>query len=266
VVAILLVVMLRDHEGVFMNRLAGKVAVVTGGNSGIGLATAKVFRAEGAKVVISGRNQKTLDEAVKAIGGDVLGVRADVSKSGDIDKLFTAVAQKWGEIDVLFANAGIGKFVPVSDATEGHFDEIFDINVRGLFFTVQKALPHLNDGSAIVLNASVVDELGMPGTSVYSASKAAVRSFARTLTAELAGRGIRINVVSPGPVPTTFLERTGVSQEAIDETLRSLVSQVPMKRTGRPEEVADAVLFLSGPESSYITGVDLNVDGGMGQV
>ena len=249
-----------------MKRLTGKVAVVTGGNSGIGLATAKLFRAEGAKVVISGRNQKTLDEAVKAIGGDVLGVRADVSKSEDINRLFAAVAEKWGKIDILFANAGIGKFVPVADATESHFDEIFDINVRGLFFTVQKALPHLNDGSAIVLNASVVDELGMPGASVYSASKAAVRSFARTLTAELADRGIRINVVSPGPVPTTILERTGMSQAAIDETLRGLVSQVPMKRAGRPEEVADAVLFLSGPESSYITGVDLNVDGGMGQV
>jgi NAD(P)-dependent dehydrogenase (short-subunit alcohol dehydrogenase family) len=258
--------MSRERKGAFMNRLAGKVAVVTGGNSGIGLATAKLFRAEGAKVVISGRNQKTLDEAAKAIGGDVLGVRADVSKPGDIDKLFTAVAEKWGKIDILFANAGIGKFVPVSDATEAHFDEIFDINVRGLFFTVQRALPHLNDGSAIVLNASVVDELGMPGASVYSASKAAVRSFARTLTAELADRGIRINVVSPGPVPTGILERNGMSQEAIDETLRSLVSQVPMKRAGRPEEVADAVLFLSGPESSYITGVDLNVDGGMGQV
>ena len=249
-----------------MKRLAGKVAVVTGGNSGIGLATAKLFRTEGARVAISGRNQKTLDEAVKVIGGDVVGVRADVSKPDDIQRLFTIVAEKWGKIDILFANAGVGKFLPVADATEGHFDEIFDINVRGLFFTVQKALPHLNNGSAIVLNASVVDELGMPGASVYSASKAAVRSFARTLTAELANRGIRINVVSPGPVPTAILERTGMPQDAIDETLRFLVSQVPMKRAGKPEEVADAVLFLSGPESSYITGVDLNVDGGMGQV
>ena len=249
-----------------MKRLTGKVAVVTGGNSGIGLATAKLFRTEGAKVVISGRNHKTLDEAVKAIGGDVIGVLADVSKPDDINKLFTTVAEKWGKVDILFANAGIGKFLPVSDATEAHFDEIFDINVRGLFFTVQKALPHLNDGAAIVLNASVVDELGMPGASVYSASKAAVRSFARTLTAELADRGIRINVVSPGPVPTPIFERTGMSQEAIDETLRGIVSQVPMKRPGKPEEIADAVLFLSGPESSYITGVDLNVDGGMGQV
>ena len=249
-----------------MKRLAGKVAVVTGGNSGIGLATAKLFRTEGAKVVISGRNQKTLDEAVRAIGGDVLGVRADVSKPDDIQRLFTAVAEKWGKIDILFANAGVGKFLPVADATEDHFDEIFDVNVRGLFFTVQKALPHLNNESAIVLNASVVDELGMPGTSVYSASKAAVRSLARTLTAELANRGIRINVVSPGPVPTAILERNRMSQDAIDETLRFLVSQVPMKRVGKPEEVAAAVLFLSGPESSYITGVELNVDGGMGQV
>lgn len=249
-----------------MKRLAGKVAVVTGGNSGIGLATAKLFRTEGARVAISGRNQETLDDAVRTIGSDVLAIRADVSKPNEIQRFFTALAEKWGKIDILFANAGIGKFAPVFDVTETDFDETFDINVRGLFFTVQKALPHLNDGSAIVLNASVVDELGMPGASVYSASKAAVRSFARTLTAELAERGIRINVVSPGPIPTNVMRRNGMSQESIDEMLRGLVSQVPMKRSGTPEEVANAVLFLASSESSYVTGVDLNVDGGMGQV
>ena len=249
-----------------MSRLTGKVAVVTGGNSGIGMATARLFRAEGAKVAISGRDQKTLDEAVWAIGGNVIGIRSDVSKLADIEKLFTVVVEKWGKLDILFANAGIAKFAPVSDVTEAHFDEIFDINVRGLFFSVQKALPHLNDGAAIVLNASVVDDAGLPGASVYSASKAAVRSFARTLTAELADRGIRINVVSPGPVPTGILRRNGMSPEAIDETLRGLVSQVPLKRPGKPEEVASAVLFLAAPESSYVAGVDLKVDGGMGQV
>jgi len=249
-----------------MSRLTGRVAVVTGGNSGIGMATARLFRAEGAKVAISGRDQKTLDEAVRAIGGNVIGIRSDVSKLADIEKLFTVVVEKWGKLDILFANAGIAKFAPVSDVTEAHFDEIFDINVRGLFFSVQKALPHLNDGAAIVLNASVVDDAGLPGASVYSASKAAVRSFARTLTAELADRGIRINVVSPGPVPTGILRRNGMSPEAIDETLRGLVSQVPLKRPGKPEEVASAVLFLAAPESSYVAGVDLKVDGGMGQV
>ena len=249
-----------------MSRLTGKVAVVTGGNSGIGMATARLFRAEGAKVAIPGRDQKTLDEAVRAIGGNVIGIRSDVSKLADIEKLFTVVVEKWGKLDILFANAGIAKFAPVSDVTEAHFDEIFDINVRGLFFSVQKALPHLNDGAAIVLNASVVDDAGLPGASVYSASKAAVRSFARTLTAELADRGIRINVVSPGPVPTGILRRNGMSPEAIDETLRGLVSQVPLKRPGKPEEVASAVLFLAAPESSYVAGVDLKVDGGMGQV
>jgi len=249
-----------------MSRLTGKVAVVTGGNSGIGMATARLFRAEGAKVAISGRDQKTLDEAVRAIGGNVIGIRSDVSKLADIEKLFTVVVEKWGKLDILFANAGIAKFAPVSDVTEAHFDEILDINVRGLFFSVQKALPHLNDGAAIVLNASVVDDAGLPGASVYSASKAAVRSFARTLTAELADRGIRINVVSPGPVPTGILRRNGMSPEAIDETLRGLVSQVPLKRPGKPEEVASAVLFLAAPESSYVAGVDLKVDGGMGQV
>ena len=221
------------------------------------MATARLFRAEGAKVAISGRDQKTLDEAVRAIGGNVIGIRSDVSKLADIEKLFTVVVEKWGKLDILFANAGIAKFAPVSDVTEAHFDEIFDINVRGLFFSVQKALPHLNDGAAIVLNASVVDDAGLPGASVYSASKAAVRSFARTLTAELADRGIRINVVSPGPVPTGILRRNGMSPEAIDETLRGL---------GKPEEVASAVLFLAAPESSYVAGVDLKVDGGMGQV
>jgi len=249
-----------------MPKLAGKVAVVTGGNSGIGLAAAKRFRAEGARVAISGRDQQTLDQAANVIGGEVIGVRSDVSKVDDIQRLFATVAQKWGKIDILFANAGIGTFSPFSEITETHFDEIFAINVRGLFFTVQKALPYLHDGSAIVLNASVADHIGLPGASVYSASKAAVRSLARTLTAELVERRIRVNVVSPGPVPTRILQRNGLAQDTVDGIVRGLVARVPMKRAGTPEEVADAVLFLASPESSYVAGIELSVDGGMGQI
>jgi len=249
-----------------MARLTGKVAVVTGGNSGIGLATAKRFREEGAKVVISGRDQRTLDEAVKTIGGEVVAVRADVAKLSDLDKLYKTVSEKFGRIDVLFANAGIAKFAPLAESTEALYDETFNINVKGVYFTIQKALPLLNDGASIIINSSVASESGVADTSIYSATKAAIRSFARTLTAELVGRGIRINVVSPGPIRTPIFGRNGLSQEQIDDVARMLVSKVPMNRFGKPEEVADTVLFLASPEASYITGVDINVDGGMGQV
>src|SRR5579864_822678 len=249
-----------------MARLTGKVAVVTGGNSGIGLATAKRFREEGAKVVISGRDQRTLDEAVKTIGGEVVAVRADVAKLTDLDKLYKTVAEKFGRIDVLFANAGIAKFAPLAESTEALYDETFNINVKGVYFTIQKALPLLNDGASIIINSSVASESGVADTSIYSATKAAIRSFARTLTTELVGRGIRINVVSPGPIHTPIFGRNGLSQDQIDDVSRMLVSKVPMNRFGEPEEVADTVLFLASPEASYITGVDINVDGGMGQV
>ena len=249
-----------------MARLAGKVAVVTGGNSGIGLATAKRFREEGAKVAITGRDQKTLDEAVKTVGGEVLAVRADVSKIGDLEKFYKAVADRFGKIDIVFANAGIAKFVPFENSSEALFDETFDINVKGVYFTIQKALPLLHDGASIIINSSVVNETGAAGASVYAASKAAVRSFARTLTSELIGRGIRVNVVSPGPITTPIFGRTGLSKEEVEGFARDVVAKVPMKRFGKPEEVADTVLFLATPESSYITGVDINVDGGMGQV
>jgi NAD(P)-dependent dehydrogenase (short-subunit alcohol dehydrogenase family) len=249
-----------------MARLTGKVAVVTGGNSGIGLATAQRFHQEGAQVVISGRDQKTLDQAVKTMGQNVLAIRADVSNLADLDRLFKAVADKFGKIDVLFANAGIAKFAPVTESTEALFDETFDVNVKGVYFTIQKALPLLSDGSSIIINSSVASEIGFAGSSVYSATKAAIRSFARTLTAELVSRGIRINVVSPGPIQTPIFGRTGLSKQEQDEVGRVLVSKVPMNRFGQPEEVADTVLFLATPESSYITGVDINVDGGMGQV
>jgi NAD(P)-dependent dehydrogenase (short-subunit alcohol dehydrogenase family) len=248
------------------NRFEGKSVVITGGNSGIGLATAKMFHEEGAKVAISGRDQKTLDDAVKAIGGNTLAVKADVSKLADIDKFFAQIAAKFGKIDALFANAGIAKFAPAADSSEQLFDEQFDINVTGLYFTLQKALPLLNDNAGIVLNASVVAAKGAPGTSVYSATKAAVRSLARTWAAELVDRNIRVNVVSPGPIYTPILGKSGMPQAGVDAFEEGVKARVPMKRLGTPEEVAHAVLFLASSEASYITGVDLNVDGGFGQI
>lgn len=247
-------------------RFEGKTVVITGGNSGIGLATAKLFHAEGAKLAISGRDQKTLDEAVKTIGNGTLAVKADVSKLEDIDKLYAQVTAKFGKIDALFANAGIAKFAPAADSNEELFDETFDINVKGLFYTVQKALPLLNNNAGVVLNSSIVSSKGNPGSTVYSASKAAVRSFARTFAAELVDRGIRVNVVSPGPIKTPILEKGGMPQAALDAFAENIKARIPMKRFGTPEEVGRAVLFLASDEASYITGVELNVDGGGGQI
>ena len=249
-----------------MKVLEGKVAVITGGSSGIGLATAKVFRDSGAKVAISGRNQKSLDDAIKELGAGVVAVRSDVSKLSDLDTLFNAVVKKLGRIDVLFANAGIAKFAPLSDVSEDAYDETFDINVKGAFFTIQKAIPHLNDNASIILNSSFVNQAGVPTTSVYAASKAAVRSLARGISSELASRGIRVNVVSPGPIATPLYGKLGLPKESVDAFAANIVSQVPLKRFGQPEEVAQTVLFLAGSASSYITGVELNVDGGIGQV
>jgi len=247
-------------------KFQGKTVAITGGNSGIGLATAKLFHQEGAKVAITGRDQKTLDEAVKIIGEGTLAVKADVSKLADIDKFYAQVSAKFGKIDALFANAGIAKFAPASDSTEQLYDETFDINVKGLYFTVQKALPFLNDNAGIVLDASVVSTKGYPGTSIYSATKAAVRSLARTFAAELVGRGIRVNVVSPGPIETPILQKGGMPQATFDQYSAGIRERVPMKRFGTPEEIGYAVLFLASSEASYITGVDLNVDGGTGQL
>jgi NAD(P)-dependent dehydrogenase (short-subunit alcohol dehydrogenase family) len=249
-----------------MKALEGKVAIITGGSSGIGLATAKLFQQVGAKVAISGRNQKSLDDAAKALGPSIITVRSDVSKLRDLDTLFDIVTKKLGHIDVLFANAGIAKFAPVSDTSEAFYDEIFDINVKGVFFTIQKVIPFLNDGASIILNTSVANQSGLPNTSAYAASKAAVRSFARSIAAELAAKSIRINVVSPGPISTPLYGKLGLPQEAVDAFAASIVSQVPLKRFGTPEEVAHTALFLASSASSYITGVELNVDGGMGQV
>jgi NAD(P)-dependent dehydrogenase (short-subunit alcohol dehydrogenase family) len=249
-----------------MKRLEGKVAVVTGGNSGIGLASAKRLLDEGAKVAIAGRSQKTLDEAAKTLGKDVLAIQADVSKLEDIDKIYAAVAKKFGKIDVLFVNAGVAKFAPFAQTTEALFDENFATNVKGAYFTIQKAIPHLNDGASIILNTSVAGIKGTEGASAYSATKAALRSMARTAGAELVGRGIRVNAVAPGPIVTPIFGRTGLPQEAMDAFAKEINSKVPMKRFGQSEEVAGAVAFLASADSSYITGEEIHVDGGLGQI
>jgi NAD(P)-dependent dehydrogenase (short-subunit alcohol dehydrogenase family) len=250
-----------------MRRLEGKVALVTGGNSGIGLGTAKRFHDEGARVAISGRNQKTLDEAVKIIGKDVLAVQADVAQFADLDRLFASVSQKLGKIDVLFANAGIYKFAPLAATTESLYDEMFDINAKGVYFTIQKAVPFLNDGASIILNTSVANELGLVNGTAYAATKAALRSFTRSFAAELVGRGIRVNAVSPGPIETPAgFERSGLSKEAMEEFAKNIVAQVPMKRFGQPAEIAGAVAFLASADASFITGSEIAVDGGFGQI
>jgi NAD(P)-dependent dehydrogenase (short-subunit alcohol dehydrogenase family) len=249
-----------------MNRFEGKVAVVTGGNSGIGLATARRLKAEGARVAVSGRDKKTLEEAGKSLGREVLAIQADVRNLADIDRLYAQVSQKWGKIDVLFVNAGVAKFAPIAETQESLYDENFDINVKGAYFSIQKALPYLKDGASIILNTSVAGERGDATTSAYAATKAALRSFARTAAAELVGRGIRVNAVAPGPIVTPIIGRTGLPKEVIDEFVKQLTGSVPMKRFGEPEEVAGAVAFLASSDASYITGVELNVDGGLGQV
>src|SRR6201987_2608936 len=228
-----------------MKRLEGKVAVVTGGNSGIGLATAKRLQEEGARIAISGRSKKTLDEAVRTMGNGVVAVQADVAKLADVDKLYAEVSQKLGKIDVLFVNAGVAKFAPLAGTSESIYDENFDINIKGAYFTIQKSLPFLKDGASIILNPSVADSTGNPGTSAYSATKAALRSLARTVAAELVGRGIRGNKVGPRTTVTPILGRTGLPKEAVDEFVSGIVEQVPMKRFGQPEEVAGVVAFLA---------------------
>ncbi len=249
-----------------MKKLEGKVAVITGGNSGIGLATAKKFAEHGAKVVISGRDPKTLEKAAREIGGDTLAIRADVADVAELDSLFDQVKARFGGIDVLFVNAGIARFAPLPEVTEADFEAVLDVNLKGAYFTIQKALPLLKDGASVILNTTAAHTLGLPGASVYSASKAALRSLARTLSAELVERGIRVNGVAPGPIDTPIMGRLGLSPEAVKEMAQGLLSRVPAKRFGRPEDIAEAVLFLASPDSAYVVGAELNVDGGMSQL
>jgi NAD(P)-dependent dehydrogenase (short-subunit alcohol dehydrogenase family) len=249
-----------------MAKLEGKTALITGGNSGIGLATAKQFVNEGAYVFITGRRDSELAGAVKEIGSNVTGVQGDVSNLGDLDRLFAQIKREKGKLDILFANAGVAKYAPLGKITEELYDSIFSINVKGLLFTVQKALPLLPDGASIILNASIVASKGLASNSVYSATKAAVRSFARTWTTDLKGRRIRVNAVSPGSTDTPGLSELLASSATGQQRLKMISDNVPLGRLGTPDEIAKAVVFLASDDSSYIPGTELFVDGGLAQV
>ncbi len=249
-----------------MAKLEGKIALVTGASSGIGLATAKRFVAEGAYVFITGHREQELSVAVKDIGKNVAGIRGDVSQLADLDRLFDQIKRDNGRLDVLFANAGIAKYAPLGKITEDLYDSIFDVNVKGVLFTVQKALPLMSDGSSIILNASIVGSKGLPANSIYSATKAAVRSFARTWTTDLKERHIRVNAVSPGSTDTPGLNDLLASSPVGEERRKKISAIVPLGRLGTPDEIAKAVVFLASDDSSYITGAELFVDGGFAQV
>jgi len=249
-----------------MGKLNGKVALVTGGNSGIGLATAKQFAVEGAYVFISGRRESALARAVQEIGENITSIQGDVSEPADLDRLFSQIKKEKGHLDIVFANAGVARYGQLGEITEELYDSIFEINVKGVLFTVQKALPLLTDGASIILNASIVASKGLPANAIYSASKAAVRSFARTMSTDLKARQIRVNAVSPGPTDTPGFNELVNSSEVGQHRVKMLSSTIPLGRLGRPEEIAKAVTFLASDESSYITGIELFVDGGMTQV
>jgi NAD(P)-dependent dehydrogenase (short-subunit alcohol dehydrogenase family) len=246
-----------------MSKLAGKVALITGGTTGIGYATAELFKKEGAQVAITGQNAERLKTAQEKLGKDVLAVQSDTSKIKDIENLAAKVKERFGKIDILFANAGIGKFLPLDHVTPEFFDELFDTNVKGLFFTIQKMLPLMSKGGSIILNASVAGSKGMESTSIYSATKAAVRSLGRTLAAELAPKGIRVNTVSPGPIRTPIFGKLGIEPSQMSEMEKEMEEMVALKRIGQPEEVATALLFFASNDSSYVVGTELYVDGGL---
>ncbi|MEH1835510.1 MAG: SDR family oxidoreductase [Nostoc sp.] len=249
-----------------MGKLEGKIALVTGGNSGIGLATAKQFVAEGAYVYITGRRQAELDAAVEAIGKNVTAVQSDVSNLADLDRLFATIKQEQGHLDIIFANAGGGEIAPLGAITEEHFDKTFNINVKGLLFTVQKALPLLPEGASIILNASTTSIKGTPAFSIYSATKAAVRSFARNWILDLKERKIRVNAISPGVVPTPGYDLLGLNDQQLQEFVDTQASVIPLGRVGKPDEIAKAVVFLASADSSFVNGIELFVDGGMAQI
>jgi NAD(P)-dependent dehydrogenase (short-subunit alcohol dehydrogenase family) len=248
-------------------KLSGKIALITGGSSGLGLATAKRFAAEGAHVFITGRRQPELDNAVKEIGGSVTAVRGDVSNLADLDRLIATIREQKGRLDILFANAGGGAFAPLGQVTEAQFDKYFGINVKGTLFTVQKALPLIPAGGAIVLNGSMVSIKGFPGFGVYAATKAALRSFARTWSVDLKGRNIRVNVVSPGTVVTpAYKSELGLTDEQIEGFAAQAAAVTPLGRTGTPDEIAKVVVFLASDDSSFVNGIELFVDGGAAQI
>jgi NAD(P)-dependent dehydrogenase (short-subunit alcohol dehydrogenase family) len=249
-----------------MGKLDGKIALVTGGTSGIGLATAQRFVSEGAYVFVTGRRKAELAAAVKEIGSNVTGVQGDVSNLADLERLFAQIKREKNRLDIVFANAGIAKYAPLGKITEQLYDSMFDINVKGLLFTVQQALPLVPDGGAIILNASIVASKGLAANSVYSATKAAVRSFARTWTTDLKDRRIRVNAVSPGSIDTPGLSGLLASSETGQQRLKMIANSVPLGRLGTPDEIAKAVVFLASDDSSYVTGTELFVDGGFAQV
>ena len=249
-----------------MPRLDGKIALVTGGSSGIGLASAKALAKEGAQVYITGRRELELATAVQEIGSNAIAVQGDVSNLNDLDRLFGKIRDEKGRLDILFANAGIAKYGVLGKITEELYDSIFDINVKGTLFTVQKALSLMPDGASIILNASIVGSKGFPANSVYSATKAAVRSFARTWTTDLKDRRIRVNAVSPGPIDTPGLNELLASSETGQQRAKIIAATVPLGRLGRADEIAKAVAFLASDDSSYVTGIELFVDGGIAQV
>jgi NAD(P)-dependent dehydrogenase (short-subunit alcohol dehydrogenase family) len=249
-----------------VGKLDNKVALITGGNSGIGLGTAKRFVAEGAQVYITGRRQKELDASVKEIGGNVTGVQGDVSNLADLDRLFETIKKKSGRLDTIFVNAGGGQIAPLGSITEEHYDRTFATNVKGVVFTVQKALPLMPPGSTIVLNASIVAGKGFAGLSVYSATKAAVRNFARTWSADLKDKKIRVNAVSPGVVVTPGFSQFNLTEEQLKGFIDGMVAVTPQGRTGTTDDIAKAVVFLASDDSSYVNGAELSVDGGMAQI
>ena len=245
------------------NKLTGKVALITGGNSGIGLATAKLSQAEGANVVITGRRQDAVAAAVKEIGGKSTGIVSDTGNVNDIQALYQKVKEQYGKIDVLFLNAGVATFGSFTEVDEAAFDNMVNVNFKGLFFNVQMALPLLTEGSSVIFTTSVADQKGFATTSVYSATKAAVRSLARSLSAELVEHKIRFNAIAPGPIDTPIFDKLGIPTETIPEVKEGFASHVPMKRMGSPDDIAQAALFLASDDSSFVMGIDLTVDGGM---
>jgi NAD(P)-dependent dehydrogenase (short-subunit alcohol dehydrogenase family) len=255
-----------NFKETFAMQLQNKTAVITGGNSGIGLAIAQEYDRQGANVVIFGRNQETLDAAAESLSDNSLIVQGDVTKFSDLDRLFELTNEQFGNIDVLLVNAGGGQPTPLDQVDEASFDRISDVNFKGAFFTVQKAVPYLNQGASVVLTTSVSNEMGLAGLSIYSATKAAVRSLARTLSAELLPKGIRVNALSPGPIQTPFFDRMGLPQAAVEGFAEEILAQLPIGRFGQPEEMAKAALFLGSSDSSYMVGAELVADGGISQL